>query len=213
MQSLAVSARDPAAIAAAAALERAGRLAQLIERIVLRDEAALLALYDDTLRQVHAVVLGLTRDASLAEEAVADTYWQAWRQAPRFDPARGRPLAWLLTIARSRALDAQRRHQRFRHGCIDDLPECEMLRDPSPEPPELLSVARELRQLHAALLQLQTSQRELLVLAFFKGLTHEEIALHTALPLGTVKTRIRRALRLLRPLVDGGAGASGRPMV
>ena len=67
--------------------------------------------------------------------------------------------------------------------------------------------------MHAALLQLQTSQRELLVLAFFKGLTHEEIALHTALPLGTVKTRIRRALRLLRPLVDGGAGASGRPMV
>ena len=84
-------------------------LVQWIAAICLRNEQALCALYDATLPRVYGLVLKIVRKPALAEEVVEDTYFQVWRQAPRFDPERGVPMAWLLGMARSRAIDTLRR--------------------------------------------------------------------------------------------------------
>ncbi len=178
-----------------------GQLVALFARIVHQDQRALERLYDTTAARVHGLVLRIVGGRALAEEVVEDTFWQVWRQAVRFDPARGRPMSWLLAMARSRAIDALRRDQRFRH---DELPgddaaggaEC------APPPQDLLAATREHAAVHAALAALDARSRQLVALAFFRGLTHEEIALQQALPLGTVKSLIRRALQQLRRALE-----------
>ncbi len=206
-----LTAEQFAARIAAVALADDQRLAVLIARLVARDEHALAEFYDGTVRRVHAVVLRFTQDTALAEEVVEDAYWQAWCQAPRFDPARGRPLTWLLSIARSRAIDAWRHNRRFetQQGAdLTDLAE-HTAADPAGEPPALLEASLQVRRLHSALARLKSWERELLVLAFFSDLTHDEIARRTALPLGTVKTRIRRGLLRLRAWLEETPVATG----
>ncbi|MFT3953250.1 MAG: sigma-70 family RNA polymerase sigma factor [Piscinibacter sp.] len=173
------------------------RLCEWVERIVDHDERALAALYDATLSRVYGLVLRIVRRAALAEEVVEDTYFQVWRQAARFDASRGRVLTWLLGMARSRAIDALRHEARFQHETLDgedgfDAPDDRAGSD------ELLAIARGHAELHRALLLLNAQPRQLVALAFFRGLSHEEIASETALPLGTVKSQIRRALATLR---------------
>lgn len=179
-------------------------IAAWIARIVDHDERALAALYDATLSRVYGVVLRVVRRASLAEEVVEDTFFQVWRQAPRFDPARGRALTWLLNMARSRAIDAVRHESRFQHDSLDaeTIPEVEA-GDPGHD--DLLDVARGHAELQRALMLLNAQPRQLVALAFFRGLSHEEIASHTELPLGTVKSQIRRALATLREALGSQA--------
>ena len=180
------------------------QVAAWIDLIVDRDERALAALYDATLSRVYGLVLRVVRRPALADEVVEDTYFQVWRQAARFDASRGRALPWLLGMARSRAIDAVRREARFQHDSLDleAMPEPE---GGAPAIDELLEAARGHADLHQALLQLNAQPRQLVALAFFRGLSHEEIASHTALPLGTVKSQIRRALITLRQVLgDGG---------
>lgn len=174
-------------------------LAALIARIVHHDEAALAALYDATCRRVHALVLRIVQRRALAEEVVEDCFWQVWRQAARFDAERGRPLTWLLAMARSRAIDALRRDQRFQHEELpDDDRGGEAAAAAAAPPQDLLDATRSSAALHAALRRLDARSRQLVGLAFFRGLTHEEIAAQEQMPLGTVKSLIRRALQALR---------------
>ena len=179
------------------------QLAGWIAAIAGQDERALAALYDETIARVYGLVHRIVRNASTAEEVVEDTYFQVWRQALRFDPSRGNALAWLLAIARSRALDALRHEARFRHDCLDldDMPD--LASDARPVD-ELLDLARHRADLHQALMLLGTQPRQLVSLAFLRGLSHEEIAHQTRLPLGTVKSQIRRALLSLRQVLDPG---------
>ena len=189
----------PASVAVAPADDAA--LATLIQRIVERDQRALEALYGATAARVHGLVLRITQRAALAEEVVEDTYWQVWRQAPRFDAARGRPLTWLLAMARSRAIDALRRDQRFNH---DEMPDDDVLSADrvAPPPQDLLDASRGAAALHAALAGLDPRARQLVALAFFRGLTHEEIAAQQGMPLGSVKSLIRRSLQHLRRALE-----------
>ncbi|WP_457349773.1 sigma-70 family RNA polymerase sigma factor [Roseateles sp. P5_D6] len=185
------------------------QLAAWIEGIVDHDERALLALYEATLSRVYGLVLRLVRRSQLAEEVAEEVFFQVWRQAPRFDPERGRPLTWLLGMARSRAIDAIRREARFQHEELDE--ESVPLSAPAAESgDELLSVAQGHAELHRALLLLKPQPRQLVALAFFNGLSHEEIASQTSLPLGTVKSQIRRALITLREAL-GDTGAHALP--
>ena len=180
-----------------------------ISGIVDHDERALLALYEATLSRVYGLVLRLVRRPQLAEEVAEDVFFQVWRQAPRFDPARGRPLTWLLGMARSRAIDAIRREARFQHEELDEEA-APMSAPPAESGDELLAVAQGHAELHRALLLLKPQPRQLVALAFFSGLSHEEIASQTQLPLGTVKSQIRRALITLREAL-GDAGAHALP--
>jgi RNA polymerase sigma-70 factor (ECF subfamily) len=197
---------------------RAGRppvddaaLSAWIERIAARDAAALEALYAAASARVHGFVHRFTRIAALTEDVVEDTFWQVWRQAPRFEPQRGRPMTWILAIARSRAIDALRREQRFRHEPIDGDDQSDRLElRADHHAQDLLDATRDATQLHAALRSLEPRPRQLVALAFFRGLTHDEIAEHMALPLGTVKSIIRRALLQLRARLQP-AGVAPNP--
>jgi len=170
--------------------------------MALRDDTALAALYDATAARVYGLALRIMRDAAAAEEVVVDTFHQAWREARRFDAARGAPLAWLLVICRSRALDALRARDP-----VMSSEDPEALRNPddagaAADPLDCFAVREENAMLHAALAALTPAQRQMLGLAFFRGATHEEIAAHGGLPLGTVKSQIRRALAALKRVLD-----------
>ncbi|HUN91942.1 MAG TPA: sigma-70 family RNA polymerase sigma factor [Burkholderiaceae bacterium] len=178
-----------------------------IRAIVGQDEAALAALYDGTLGRVYGLVHCIVRDSALAEEVVEDTYFQVWRQAGRFDPARGKAITWLLGMARSRALDAIRREARFRHESLDDEGAVEVP-DAGPACEDLLDAARYHAELRRAFALLGAQPRQLVSLAFLRGLSHDEIAAHMRLPLGTVKSQIRRALIVLREALGDGFRAT-----
>ncbi|MBL8288454.1 MAG: sigma-70 family RNA polymerase sigma factor [Rubrivivax sp.] len=193
-----------AAVEGAAAADDA-TLAGWIGRIAGQDERALEALYDATAARVNGVVLRIVQRPGLAEEVVEETYWQVWRQAPRFDAARGRPVTWLLSMARSRAIDALRREQRYQHDALPDDDVAEGHEGAAALPPQdLLEATRGHVRVHAALASLEPRARQLVALAFFRGLTHEEIAVQQGMPLGTVKSLIRRALRQLRRVMEAG---------
>ncbi len=173
------------------------RLRGWIKQISDGDEQALGQLYDAALGRVYGLALRITRNPQSAEEVAEDVFWQVWRQARRFDAARGNAITWLLTITRTRALDSLRREDE-----ADPHPEPETLiaaeESKEGDPQDLLEAMQRDHRLHAALAMLDALPRELLALAFFRGLTHEEVAAHTGLPLGTVKSHIRRALAALK---------------
>lgn len=188
----------PADVALAAVTDPdAAAIVALLARIARRDEAALAALYDRLVHRVHGLVRRIVRNAQVAEEVTEDVFFQVWRQAERFDPARGRPLGWILSIARTRSLDSLRRADpAVLHPEPEVLSDSQQLASDAPH--DLLDALQESTLLHAALATLTPLPRQLLALAFFSGLTHEEIAVHCDLPLGTVKSHIRRALLALR---------------
>lgn len=178
------------------AVERATEpnLRAWIGQVVERDEDALSRLYDAMAGRIYGLALRITRNAQTAEEVVEDTFWQVWRQAPRFDPERGSAAGWMLNMTRSRALDALRRA-----GTVECAAEAgEHEPDLAAGPEDLFAASEAGLQLESALAGLEPLPRQLVALAFFRGLSHEEIAVHTGLPLGTVKSHIRRALGRLR---------------
>ena len=175
-------------------------LVSWIEQVCAQDERALAALYDALVGKVYGLVRRITGQQQLAEEVTEDVFWQIWRQAPRFDASRGSPRAWVMTMARSRALDALR-HLKTGAALETELDGEEEAMEPNPI--DLLVAVEQNTQLHQALNKIEALPRQLISLAFFRGLSHEEIATHTGLPLGTVKSHIRRALIRLRELLPG----------
>lgn len=164
---------------------------------VAGDHDALAALYDQSSRLVYSVIMGIVRNAADAEEVTIDVYMQVWKSASRYDASRGGVGAWLVTIARSRAID-RLRACRLRLG--SEAPEAD-----APPPvchrcsPHALAELTELRgRVRAALRGLSPDERELVTLAFFEGLTHSELAGRLQQPLGTVKGRLRTGLLKLR---------------
>lgn len=177
-------------------------LRAVIARIALQDERALERLYDLTAGKVYAVALRILRNAETAEEVVEDTYWQAWREASRYDPTRGRALTWLLTICRSRALDALRRREPAEAtGDFESL-QSDVAAEKS-DPYDLLDAIQRSSAIHAAIKMLKPQVRQLVAMAFFRGLTHQEIADACDMPLGTVKITLFRACEQLKDCLSG----------
>ncbi len=182
-------------------------LHECLAGIAEQQQSALALFYDLTVSRVYAVALRIVRRIDLAEEVVSDVYLQVWRDAHRYDTERGRVFGWLVIIARSRSLDLLRRQdEAFSHPEPYDLVTEPESTQHGPE--ALLAAAQAGGALHAALHQLSPLQRQLLSQAFFRGLSHQEIAEQSGTPLGTVKTHIRRAMSELRNLL-GAAQISG----
>ena len=202
-------AADAAAVVPRAALPMpvdAEALADLVRRVMDQDQAALSALYEALSGRVYACALRLTRQVAMAEEVTQDTFWQVWRQAPRFDPQRGQVPGWVLNITRSRALDALRVQKRDRqHAQVLAQDESDAL---DTDPLDLVDgLQRDTRLLHV-LARLDPLKRQLIALAYYRGLTQDEIAVQTGLPLGTVKSHLRRTLAALRAAL-GAEAAEG----
>jgi RNA polymerase sigma factor (sigma-70 family) len=177
-------------------------LRELLIRMAGGDQRALEQLYDLTVRRVYTVAVRIVRLPELAEEVVEDAYWQAWREAQRYDAARGRVLTWLLTISRTRALDALRRrdpaeaHEDVDRFRADEEGDCA-------EPSAMIEAVERSSAVHAALMELKPQARQLVSLAFFRGMTQQEIAQTSGLPLGTVKATLFRAYQQMRACLTG----------
>jgi RNA polymerase sigma-70 factor (ECF subfamily) len=175
-----------------------------MRRIAAGDAAALSDLYDLSSRYVYGICLKVLRNHADAEEVTLDVYTQAWRQAARFDADRGEPLAWLLMLARSRAID----RLRARGGARRHEEDFDRVRDfasPLIDPESGSVLSERASRVRAALACLPAEQREVIDLAYFQGLTHTEIAEKLAQPLGTAKSRIRLALQRLRQTLGSHA--------
>jgi RNA polymerase sigma-70 factor (ECF subfamily) len=173
----------------------------LLRRMAAGDESALGALYDRWSPLVHSVVARIVADPGDAEELVEETFLQAWRQAGRYEGARGGVSTWLVMMARSRALDRVRLAGHRRAASAEPLESAEAagsLHPADDTPLDAAEIAETRQIVHAAMEKLPADQRETLELAYFRGMSQSEIAQATGQPLGTVKTRCRLGLQKLR---------------
>jgi RNA polymerase sigma-70 factor (ECF subfamily) len=171
--------------------------ATLVNRLLHKDVAAFEQLYNRHSRIVYSLVLRILQQAGTAEEVVQDVFLQLWRNAARYDAARGPFVPWLLTLARNRALDHLRlksERQRRKEDQTEELPPVTV----APEYEKQLDEKRRAERVRALLGVLSPQQRRAIELAYFQGLSHTEIAETLKEPLGTVKSWIRNGLLRLK---------------
>ena len=183
-------------------------LGELLQAVARKDRTAFEAFYDATTERALSIVLRITQQIDVAEEVVSDVYLQIWRQADRFDPTRGNALAWLTILCRSRALDTLRKNNTAPTSSaipISNIPEPEAAEYPQ----DLLIAVEQKSAVHAALEKLEPNQRQLLALAYFRGYSHSELAQFTGMPLGTVKSQLRRTLKKLKELMIAAENQQG----
>jgi RNA polymerase sigma-70 factor (ECF subfamily) len=164
------------------------------------DQSALAGLYDETNRLVFGLVVRILTDRSAAEEVLLDVYTQVWRQAALYEKRRGTPLGWLMTIARSRAID-RLRSGRLEQQVSQPLDSVGEATAATMSPEENTAQSERAKIVRSALLSLSPEQREVIELAYYAGLSHSEIAARLGQPLGTVKTRTRLGMMKLRELL------------
>lgn len=175
-------------------------LMALIERIAARDQAALKTLYGLTSGKLYGLALRVVRSNEWAEDALQDTFLQVWRTAPDYRASLSPPMAWLGLIVRSRSLDLLRKRKAEREHLTDEIDDvmAETLEGDSPNPMDTSLASQQAWALHQCLSKLENNQREVVSLAYLRDLSHGELAQQLKLPLGTVKTWIRRGLDQLR---------------
>ncbi len=164
---------------------------RLVARIRAGDQQAMAELYDRYSNVVYGVALRVLQDAAAAEDVLQDIFLQLWRKPDAFDSSRGSLAAWLAVIARHRSIDRLR--QRRPETDLEDVVIASGI-DVRDETERSLLIGK----VRTALNEMSADQRKALELAYFEGLTHSEIAEKTGEPLGTIKTRIRSGLQLLR---------------
>jgi RNA polymerase sigma-70 factor, ECF subfamily len=171
-------------------------LAELMGRIANGDQTAFADFYDATSRTVYGIVLRVLRDRAQAEEVAQEVYVEAWTSAPRFDAALGSPTGWLNTIAHRKAVDRVRSSERnlAREQRHFNAEAQQVTADTS----DIVVAQDESQRVREALDQLPEAQRTAVRMAYFEGRTYREVAEFLELPLGTVKTRIRDAMKRLR---------------
>jgi RNA polymerase sigma-70 factor (ECF subfamily) len=174
-----------------------------IQGIVRRDADAFAGFYDCYAATVVAFLCKMFSDRAEAEDVLQETFWQVWRQACTYDASRGSPVAWLIQIARSRGIDRLRqlrlKAQRDA-GPLEDWHE-KISTQPTAE---AAMIQRDTDQaVHHEMDKLPDDQREAIMLAFFNGLTHQEISRRLVTPLGTIKTRIRLGVQKLHMAFKG----------
>lgn len=179
----------------------------LVRRMAAGDESALGALHDRWSRLLHSLAFRFLHDGAEAEEVVEEAFWQAWKQAHRYEESRGAVGTWLMTIARSRALDRARARGRTREDALSSLGGLDVesvapsTEGGSLDPARGAEEGERRGRVAGALAALPPEQRETILLAYFGGLSQTEIATRTGQPLGTVKTRTRLAMERLRHLL------------
>lgn len=171
-----------------------------VEGCARRDQEALASLYDQSNQLVYSVALRVLQNPEDAAEVVVDVYRQVWDAAGQFDERRGSASAWLIILARSRAID-RRRSRTTRVRIEFQMDEFPTVVSSAPTPENLAVSSQVSRSVRQAMADVPFEQRQAIELAFFAGLSHGEIASQLGEPLGTVKTRIRLGVGKLRELL------------
>lgn len=187
----------------AEAAARAEQLAELIARTALSDQTAFADLYRQTAPKLYGVALRIVRERATAEEILQDAYVSVWRHAHSYSHAKSQPLTWLASIVRNRCLDHLRRRE------VDTVPLASGEDDPpldvaseGASPLEMLLAGADAKAMRACVDALEGGQKQAIALAFYQGLSHQELAAHLAQPLGTVKSWVRRGLERLKQCLD-----------
>ena len=180
----------------------------LIARIAQGDREAFGRFYDAFAPLAFGVIRRILQQPGDAEDVLQEVFWEIWRLAGRYEPGRGAPAAWVVTRARSRAIDrlrSLRKRDEVGVEAIDSVATTQRTETGA----DLATRVHDRELVRGVLGHLQPPQREVVELAFFGGLSHTEIATRLEQPLGTVKTRMRAALKRMRELLDRPAGERG----
>jgi RNA polymerase sigma-70 factor (ECF subfamily) len=177
-------------------------MSAVMSRVAAGDQAAFAIFYDETSSTVFGIVLRVLRDHAQAEEVAQEVFLEAWRTSARYDAKQGTPAAWINTIAHRRAVDRVRSVERsvkrdLRHAETENLVD-------APDVSDLVVARDEGGRVRRALAALPEAQRTALALAYYDGHTQSEVADMLNVPLGTVKTRMRDAMKKLRGYLDEG---------
>lgn len=174
-------------------------LVHLLNDCARGDHKAFAELYRATAPQLFAIGLRIVRRRDWAEDVLQESFVNIWNHASDYRADKGAPLAWMTTIVRHRCLDLLRRPQREIAG--DEMDE-DIWPDPAPTPLEQLLRSRDAAALRECLGRLQVKQRDSIMLAYYQGLTHAQLAQRLDSPLGTVKSWVRRGLEALKGCLE-----------
>jgi RNA polymerase sigma-70 factor (ECF subfamily) len=180
--------------------ERDRRLQQLLASCTIRDRRAFAQLYGLTSAKLYGVILRILNREEWAQDCLQEAYIKIWNRAESYRADLASPMTWMATIARNQALDQlrKRRHEvrMSETECFPEEVDQELL------PQDRLQQSDEGRRLNRCLAELKSEQRQIIALAYFRGLSHEELAARTKIPMGTVKTWIRRGLAQLKRCLE-----------
>lgn len=171
---------------------------QLVARLRARDQVALNMVYERYSNVVYAIAVRILGQTADAEDVVVDCFWQVWQQSDNYDTSRGQLRTWIVTIARSRALDRLRAMRRAPVVSVDDESTFVAAAQATDNPEQEAVLGQQAALVRQALASLPREQREALALAYYRGLSQSEIAEQLSEPLGTIKTRIRLGMMKLR---------------
>ncbi len=176
------------------------QLVAALVRVAGGDRAALRIVYEDTSAKLFGVCLRILKDRGEAEDVLQDVYVTVWRKAGSFDPARASPISWLVAIARNRSIDRLRASAVMRRS--EPIETAEDVRDHAPLAAELVEQAEQHARLKTCLGELEERHSAAIRAAFLDGTTYEELAARMSVPLGTMKSWIRRGLLKLRACLE-----------
>lgn len=175
------------------------RLAQALMRVGDQDHDAFQDLYTLTQAKLFGICVRICGEGQAAEDVLHDVYITIWRRAGAWEPGRSSPITWLATIARNRAIDWRRAQTIRRTGPLSDAAD---IADGAPDAQATMLASEALTQLHLCLDTLEERQRGAIREAFFGGATYAELAKVTGVPLGTMKSWVRRGLARLKDCLD-----------
>jgi RNA polymerase sigma factor (sigma-70 family) len=176
------------------------QLAAALARVAAGDRAALRIVYQDTSAKLFGVCLRILNDRGEAEDVLQDVYVTVWRKAGSFDPTRASPITWLVAIARNRAIDRLRSSAASRRS--EPIESAEDVRDDAPAALDLVVAAEQRERLKTCLGELEERHSGVIRSAFLDGITYEQLAQRMEVPLGTMKSWIRRGLMKLRTCLE-----------
>ena len=189
---------------AAASQDKSARVAALLSRIAMGDQAAFGEFYELTSAHLYGVAIRILRDPPAAEELLQEAYVNVWHHAGSYEVAKSQPMTWLTSIVRIRCLDQLRRREIDTVTLTpddDDAAEYDLPSD-AMTPVEMLVAGAEARSVRDCVETLDAGPKQAIALAFYQGLSHSELAAHLREPLGTVKSWVRRGLERLKNCLD-----------
>lgn len=177
------------------------KLEKLLLAAANGDTSAFRALYDATSAKLFAVAVRILKRADLAEDVVQDAYLKIWDAASNYSPQLGSPIGWMVAITRNRAIDVLRKRVEV---AAEDESDGGERADDAPDPFALTAQSHDLKALLGCMKKLGAEQQKSLLMAYYYGYTHDEIASRMKKPVGTIKSWIRRSLARVQECLDNG---------